>query len=236
MSDQISQRTLKIIGHRGAAGEAFENSLEGFQLARDLNLDAIEFDIRLHNEELWVIHDHILDRLTSQSGDFEDLKNPEIVKLRNGSKIPRLTEVLDLLWGVIPVNIEIKTHNTVPKLLEILSRYPVLPKHNGFPWLLVSSFDHQQLMTLRTERSDIQISPITHGLPLHIDLIIDDLKPYSWHMDDEYLHRPTIEHIVKRGVPVFVYTINKLNLLDKLRAFGVSGIFTDQPSTFLEMN
>jgi glycerophosphoryl diester phosphodiesterase len=233
MSNQINQRNLKLIGHRGAAGEVFENSLEGFQHALDLKLDAIEFDIRLHNDELWVIHDHYLDRLTHQSGDFGDLENPAIIKLKNGSKIPRLTEVLDLLWGKIPVNIEIKTHNTVPKLLEILSRYATLPKSNDLPWLLVSSFDHQQLKSLRAERSDIQIAPITLGLPLHIDLIIDDIKPYSWHMDDEYLHQPTIEKIGKHNVLVFVYTVNNPDHLSKLNAFGVSGIFTDHPSTFL---
>jgi glycerophosphoryl diester phosphodiesterase len=233
MPDHNIHRNFKIIGHRGAAGEAFENSLGGFELARDLKLDAIEFDIRLHNDELWVIHDHYLDRLTNQSGNFEDLKNPDSVKLKNGSKIPRLTEVLDLLWGIIPVNIEIKTQNTVPKLLEILSRYPALPDRNGLPWLLVSSFDHQQLMTLRTERADIQIAPITLGLPLHIDLIIEDLKPFSWHMDDEYLHQPTVEQIVKQNVPVFVYTVNNPDFLNKLKAFGVTGIFTDQPSSFI---
>ena len=55
-----------IIGHRGAAGELFENSLEGFEYALTLGIDMIEIDIREHSSELWVIHDHDLERLTGK--------------------------------------------------------------------------------------------------------------------------------------------------------------------------
>ena len=40
-----------IIGHRGAAGEKFENSLSGFKHALTLDIDAIELDVRAHSGE-----------------------------------------------------------------------------------------------------------------------------------------------------------------------------------------
>ena len=52
-----------IVGHRGAAGERLENSLDGFKHAIELGIDAIELDIREHSQRLWVIHDHELERL-----------------------------------------------------------------------------------------------------------------------------------------------------------------------------
>ena len=44
---------MKIIGHRGARGEAPENTLGGFQYIHDLGIRAVEFDVRqLKDHEL----------------------------------------------------------------------------------------------------------------------------------------------------------------------------------------
>ena len=37
---------MRIIGHRGARGEAPENTLGGFQYIHDLGIRAVEFDVR----------------------------------------------------------------------------------------------------------------------------------------------------------------------------------------------
>ena len=44
---------MRIIGHRGARGEAPENTLGGFQYIHDLDIRAVEFDVRqLKDHEL----------------------------------------------------------------------------------------------------------------------------------------------------------------------------------------
>ena len=49
---------MKIIGHRGARGEAPENTLAGFQYLHDLGICAVEFDVRqLKDAELVIMHD-----------------------------------------------------------------------------------------------------------------------------------------------------------------------------------
>ena len=224
-----------LIGHRGAAAEAFENTLSGFQLALDLGLDGIELDIRYHQGELWVIHDQEVDRLTYHEGLFEDF-NPESIRLRNGASIPTLRQVLDLLWGKIPVNIEIKTPDTVTPLLELLSEYPSLPAKQDLPWIMISSFDHQQLLEIKHLQTPWPVAPITLGLAINSLEIINQLQPYSWHMDDEYLDKQTISMIKKQNVRVFVYTVNKPASLSRLIDFGVEGIFTDKPSTFKSLD
>jgi glycerophosphoryl diester phosphodiesterase len=72
-----------VIGHRGVAGEKFENSMSGFKHALTLDLDAVELDIRQHAGELWVIHDQELDRLTDASGKFHQLDDPSTLRLKN---------------------------------------------------------------------------------------------------------------------------------------------------------
>ncbi len=48
---------MQIIGHRGAAGLADENSLEAINQALKLKIDAIELDVRLLNGVLILAHD-----------------------------------------------------------------------------------------------------------------------------------------------------------------------------------
>jgi glycerophosphoryl diester phosphodiesterase len=72
-----------IIGHRGAAGEKFENSLSGFEYALTLDIDAIELDVRVHSGELWVMHDVELERLTGSNGRFGTIEDPGSLHLRD---------------------------------------------------------------------------------------------------------------------------------------------------------
>ena len=60
---------MRLIGHRGARGEAPENTLSGFRHLRALGVRAVEFDIHLSADgELMVIHDAELSRTTSGHG------------------------------------------------------------------------------------------------------------------------------------------------------------------------
>ena len=138
-----------IIGHRGAAGERFENSLEGFEHALTLGIDMIEIDIREHSSELWVFHDHDLERLTGTAGYFEDQPDPSRIRLLNGEPIPTLQQVLDLTWGKLPLNIEIKTVDNLDLLVNLLEPYPQPDKTAGLPWNLISSFNHAAIARLR---------------------------------------------------------------------------------------
>jgi glycerophosphoryl diester phosphodiesterase len=229
-------QTFLTIGHRGAAGEKFENSMSGFEHALSLDIDAIELDIRKHNGELWVIHDHELERLTGKPGLFDDLNDPGSIHLKNDEPIPRLHEVLDLCWGKMPLNIEIKSFDTATLLAELLAEYPLLEENPAFPWVLISSFDHRQILQLKNQGCSWALAPITHGVPMQPDAIIAELQPYSWHMDDEYLDLPLIEKIQDQGTKVMVYTVNDFEFARKLKQAGIDGIFTDLPSTLRDID
>ena len=110
-----------LIGHRGAAGERLENSMAGFHHALTLPIDAVEMDIRENNAELWVFHDDDLDRMTDRSGSFDDYPDLPSVRLNNGEPVPTLRELLDLYWGKMPLNIEIKSISNMSLLLDLLA-------------------------------------------------------------------------------------------------------------------
>ena len=229
-------REFFIIGHRGAAGEKFENSLSGFRHALTLDIDAIELDIRQHSGELWVIHDNDLKRLTGSTGKFENSNDPARLRLLNDESIPKLSEVLDLYWGKMPVNIEIKSPDTATLLLQLLDRYPLFEKESFFPWILISSFDHGQIADLRQLSSPWELAPIISRVQSNILQLIDEIKPYSLHVDAKYMDYALIRQVQQQGVRVMIFTVNDLNHALSLKKAGIDGVFTDYPSVLKDMN
>ena len=227
-------QSFYFIGHRGAAGEKFENSMSGFEYALSLDIDAIELDVQIHRGELWVFHDHDLERLTGTIGRFDELDDPATLRLLNGEPIPKLSEVLDLFWGKIPVNIEIKSPGTGSALLGLLEQYPAIEHRSEFPWIIISSFDHQQILELRRQGCPWALAPIILGIPLNARQLIDDIKPFSFHMYNEYLDFGLVREIQQQGVRVMVFTVNKPDRVHELRNAGIDGIFTDYPSKLPE--
>jgi glycerophosphoryl diester phosphodiesterase len=89
-----------VIGHKGAAGMAPENSLAAFSAAREVGADGVEFDVRrLADGALAVHHDPTLN-------DGRRLLDLAVDELPGG--IATLAPVLDACDGLALVNVEIK--------------------------------------------------------------------------------------------------------------------------------
>jgi glycerophosphoryl diester phosphodiesterase len=113
-----------VIGHRGAAAYAPENTLEGFRRALSLGAEALEFDIRRSADgEAMVFHDATLDRTTDLSGPVAARTREELARADAGYRfldddgrhafrgmglrIPTLLEVI-AAFPEVPLLIEIK--------------------------------------------------------------------------------------------------------------------------------
>ena len=116
-----------IIGHRGARSLWPENSLDGFERTRDLEVDAVEFDVHLARDgELVVTHDPSLERTTKGTGPVADRTAGELA----ATGVPGLEAVLDVYAGTpIELHIEIKTdalgrpyEGLEKRLLDVIGR------------------------------------------------------------------------------------------------------------------
>ncbi len=77
-------RKTKIVGHRGAKGYAPENTISSFQKAIDLECDKIELDVRLSKDnQLIVIHDPEVDRISDSQGQVSKMTLKEIKRLNS---------------------------------------------------------------------------------------------------------------------------------------------------------
>lgn len=83
----IDPESHPVIGHRGMAAAAPENTLEAMRLAFDSGADAVEFDLRLSADgEVVVIHDPTVDRTTDGSGAVASKTMAELRELNAGAR------------------------------------------------------------------------------------------------------------------------------------------------------
>lgn len=238
--------TLKlpqIIGHRGCAGYAPENTLEGIHTAADMGVEWVELDVKLTKDQVPIIfHDDTLERTTNGSGKVADFTLDDLRQLEAGSwfgesfsglKIPTLEEALEVLIDRnLGLNLEIKPcpgreAETAEAALDILSH--VWDDHSN---LLVSSFQHGCLEVALDMAPDW-----ARGF------LMPEEWPDNWAELAEYLQASTIhvngntsEHdqiasALQLGKPLLAFTINDPDKARELQSWGVSGFFSDEPDT-----
>ena len=155
-----------IIGHRGAAGYAPENTMVAFERGLALRADAIELDVNLSRDgELMVIHDPTLDRTTNGKGLVVEHTAAEILELDAGSwfdpsfsssRVPLLRDVLRWARGRTRVVIEIKNGPVFyPNIEHIL--LDVLDELDMRRDVMVISFDHVVLTAFKQLAPDVAI-------------------------------------------------------------------------------
>ena len=98
----------QVIGHRGAAAYAPENTLAAFQKAYDLGCRFIEFDVMLSADgEPFIIHDDALSSAYLNSLDAGAWYSKAFL----GEKIPTLHDAIQWLNSTdVHANIEIKPY------------------------------------------------------------------------------------------------------------------------------
>ena len=96
-----------IVSHRGGAALWPENSLLAFRGTLALDVDQVEFDVRLSRDGVPVVfHDATLVRMTGAEGPLADRTLDELRELRlrdTGERIPTLDETLDVLGAGAPL-------------------------------------------------------------------------------------------------------------------------------------
>ncbi len=235
-----------IIGHRGCAGYAPENTLEGIHTAADMGVEWVELDVKLTKDQIPILfHDEDLDRTTGMSGNIADLTLSDVKELDAGSwfgesfigaKIPTLEEAVDVfLERNLGLNLEIKPcpgreKETAEAALDVLSA--IWDDHSR---VLISSFQHVSLEAAFDVAED-----------WHRGLLLPEEWPENWAEMAEYLKvstinlhgnsvtREQVESAIDLDMPVLAYTVNDPDRARFLQAWGVDSFFTDVPDVLMD--
>ena len=215
---------LLLIGHRGAAGLAPENTLPSFALAAAHGCDAVELDVHYAHGELLVIHDATLERTTNGRGGLQEHSLAALRELDagNGARIPTLAEVLAALPRGLGVNVELKGTGTATPVAALLGDGT---DHD----VLVSSFNLQRLKEFHELAPRVPVAPLFSSWRRDAWRLADALGAWSINLAVRLATRERIAAAHERGLRVLVYTVNDKTTAARLTRYGVDGLFTDYP-------
>ena len=218
------------IAHRGASAYKPENTLASFQKAIDLNVDMIEFDIRLSKDKkIVVIHDETVNRTTNGRGKVrnKDLEQLKLLNAGDGESIPTLEEVLTLIGGRCLINIEIAERGIAKRLVEALQ-----PFYYMWDSIVISSFSFKELKIFYYYMPTMKVSYLSERLTVRNMKEISQLPIYSLNLSKELLKEDLVEWLHSMDFKVFAFTVNTEEGLNQMRNLNVDGIFTDSPDIF----
>ena len=237
-----------IVGHRGAAAEAPENTMESFRLGLEAGADAIELDVHLTADgQLAVIHDETLDRTTDRTGRIADLTMAEIREADAGATfsrpddsghpfagrgltVPTLDEVLDWLPATSGLVVEIKARAAADAVVDAVASHAV--RSDGR--LSVISFDEAAIERVRERDPDIKTGyllvpsqPIEPALVWATEHGHTGVLPWEGDLGLDPL--PIIAKAQAFGREIGCYVINDPERMQHLAALGLWGFVTDVP-------
>jgi glycerophosphoryl diester phosphodiesterase len=130
-----------VLGHRGLSSKHLENSLEAFRAALAAGMDGFELDVQPTRDGVCVIlHDEDLARTANGSGLLRQMKAGELPALKNGERVPRLADALELPARLI--NVELKGEPGWQQALAAVEAAEALDR------VLFSSFEHSEVLQL----------------------------------------------------------------------------------------
>jgi len=225
-----------IIGHRGAAALAPENTLASFRKAAELGVRWVEPDVHLTLDgELAVIHDPTLDRTTNGHGKVIQATANDLSKLDagNGEPVPLLRHLLKLAEELsLGVNIELKGEESHADA-TILALTKALQGHRA-P-VLISSFQDAMMDAAFAALSHIPRGVLHSRLTKTWNRRAKALQASSIHLSDRWVKQRHVEEIKAQGYACAIYTVNSPDRAETLWSWGVDAIFSDLPLPMLEL-
>ena len=236
------EKTLPaVIGHRGAAGCAPENTLAGIRKAKELDCRWVEFDVRLTGDgQLILLHDERLERTTTGRGKAALLSLAAVRSYDagrrldpafTGERVPTLAEAVTVLGELgIGANIELKAARgreaeTGAVAAALLCRlWP-----SRLPAPLVSSFLQEALAAVQARTPRVARGILFHAVPRNWRVLAERLGCAAIHADHRSLHPALVVEIRESGYPLLAYTVNDPARAHTLFSWGVTSVFSDVP-------
>ncbi|MEE8508745.1 MAG: glycerophosphodiester phosphodiesterase [Myxococcota bacterium] len=247
--------TPTVLGHRGAAGTAPENTLLSFERGLALGADIVESDVHLTRDGIPVlIHDDAVDRTTDGSGRVADFDLAALgqldagyrFSLDDGESFPFRGQklripTLDEAFATFPrarFNLELKEDQ--PRLVERCLE--LLKAHSRESITLLTAELDPVLDRVRSQCQRTGVAPALGASVRDIVAVIrsalenrpPDTDSMALQIPTEFGGRPLVTpqlvaHAHAHGIAIHVWTINETQEIAALVGQGVDGIVTDYP-------
>lgn len=232
-----------VIAHRGASGDAPENTLAAMNLAADQGASCVEIDVSISADGVpFVHHDDTLDRCTTGSGLLCEHSAQELDRLDAskatpefaGEPLPRLSALIELLDARgLGLNLEIKPRKgleeaTVEAICQQIEAS--WPSHLS---LVFSSFSSASLSYAQQRLPQIARALLVGGIPDDWQSLVATYGCQNIHCAANTLTAERAMQLRESGIGVYCYTVNDVEQARQLLEFGAHGVFTDYPGQLL---
>ena len=230
-----------VYGHRGAKGEAPENTLAGFTHAHRHGIRHFELDLILSRDgKLVIIHDLTVDRTTGAKGEVHGYTAAELAEMdarRNATTwprkagIPTLDDLLNELQDLEQLQLEVKKDNR-QRLNVLCNRIVETIQHRGlYSRAVVTSSDAWFLRQIKRRDRKIRVGLVTdRKFPRPVSVasrLRCDFLCLGW----KICSRALVEDAHRRGMSVSTWTVNRIHDMLVLEDMGVDSIITDFPTS-----
>lgn len=236
-----------IFAHRGASAHAPENTIPAFELALAQGADAIELDAKLTADgQVVVFHDATVDRITEGTGrlvqkTFADLRSLDAGRRFSdqfrGTKIPTLEEVFEAVGKKIFINVELTNYAAprdalVEKVCALVKKHG-LEKSVIFSSFFVSNLKQAERFLPEVPRGLLALKGWIGAWARSFIFSFGEYAALHPYLTDVNVQQVSRVHQLKRRI--HVWTVNKPEDIARLNAWGVDGIFTDDPQLALRI-
>jgi len=254
---------LRIIGHRGAAGMAPENTFVSFEKALADGADFIEMDLRESKDgAILIFHDATLERTTNGRGEVQQWSLKELKNFDAGYwftsdggetypfrgrkvTIPTLEEFFTTFPNV-KATIEVK--EALPVFIERL--VAGIKRFRKEEVILLATEKDEIMTEIRSQirEQDLTIATgFSYGEAAAFLNWVWEEKSGSFAPAGEALQVPceheglrliteqTLEAAHELGIEVHAWTINKAEEMVQLIQLGVDGVITDYPARLRDL-
>lgn len=236
----------RIVGHRGAAALAPENTLAGFRKAAETGAKMVELDAKLSADGIVICHhDNVLGRTSTGEGPVAEQSFAALRALDAGSwfgpdfageRIPTLAEALELIASLgMGVNVEIKPcpgreRETAAATVKIVRDH----WKSAAPFQF-SSFKPAALEVTLAKAPDLPRGYLTDDFR---EGWLEDaarLKSVSVNGNFRRYTKERIDAVHAAGMKALAYTVNEPADAARLLADGMDILVTDCPDKLLKL-
>lgn len=230
-----------VIGHRGAAACAPENTLAGLRAASALGFRWVELDARLTaDSQPILLHDSRLERTTNGRGRAAALSLAAVRRYDAGSwfgasfsgeRVPTLEEAVRVLAELgIGANIELKAaRGREAETGRVVADWLVRLWPSRLQAPVISSFQPGALAAAQARAPEIPRGILFRTIPKNWRRIVERLGCATIHAHHQRLSPGIVAEIRQSGFSVLAYTVNDAERAHRLFDWGITSVFSDGP-------
>ena len=232
-----------IIAHRGASGDAPENTLSAIALAHKVGARCVELDASISSDGIaFIHHDDTLERCTNARGylcahtadELDKVKSSAGMAAYKDEPLPRLSAAVALLSELqMGLNLEIKPTPGLEAPTALAVCDVIRKQWPADLALVLSSFSKESLAVARDSLPGAARALIVCAVPDDWQHQTQLLQCRNLHMAAPLLDAQKAQAITEAGLGLYCFTVNDSDEAKKVLAMGAHGVFTDYPEKLL---